>query len=225
MKNALFLILLAIMVSLIPEAVKGLREGVSKIRFNFQRLLQPSRNAKIQRAWPDFMDDLATGVRSGLPLEQSIIEAATRAPQLLRAILTSGLAHLRAGNNLDSMLDNLNTKPIDHVGKRLLTSLKIASSAGGKDVLTSLQVLAESVRRDLQLIDQLRAKQRSAITGARVAVLAPWLVIGLTSLQPSVKNSYLSAPGLVLISGVLIVSIVAYLWMLQISKLKLGELR
>lgn len=219
------LIVLAVLVSLIFEIKLFILLTISKLKKQMYFLFQPKRLAKLQRAWPEFMDDLASGVRSGLPLEQAVIEAANRTPLVLKKIMSELTLSLRSGNSLLAALDQLLQQPVDAVGRRLIVALKIASVAGGKDVVTTLQTLADSVRRDLQLLDQLRAKQRSAISGARVAVLAPWLVIGLTSLQPSVRIAYQSGTGIVLLIFVILISLLAYFWMLRVSKLRIGDLR
>lgn len=225
MKLALSFIGLAVAVSLIPEAILAIHKFRLSISRLIKQILQPGKITKMQRVWPDVVDDITTAVRSGMPLEQGFIEAATRAPTEVRKLLQLATANLQASNSLNQALDYLLTLQIDAVGRRIIIALKIANSAGGKDVLTTLQLLAESVRRDLQLLDQLRAKQRSAITGAKVAVFAPWLVIAVTSAQPSVRAAYTSSAGVLLLVAVAVICAVAYLWMLQLAKLRIGALQ
>lgn len=225
MNTFLVLMFLAIFVSLIDEIWETVKIAVRRIQNSLHLLIKPRQVARAQRAWPELMDDIAAAVRSGIPLEQAVFEAANRSPLELRRLLQGFVHQIRTGHSLLESLDNLLTQSIDVVGKRLIIALKIASSAGGKDVVLTLQTLAESIRRDLQLLDELRAKQRSAITGARVSVFAPWLVIFLTSFQPSVRESYQTQLGLILIFCVLLISIIAYLWMIQIAKLKIGAMK
>lgn len=225
MKLALSFVVLAVVVSLIPEVIFAIRKFVAAAVNLVKQILQPAKIIRIQRAWPDVIDDITSAVRSGAPLEQGFIEAATRAPTEVRKLLQSAIAKLRTGSSLTQTLDYLLTTQIDAVGRRLVIALKIANSAGGKDVLTTLQLLAEAIRRDLQLLDQLRAKQRSAITGAKVAVFAPWLVIAVTSAQPSVRAAYTSPAGGLLLVVVAVVCGIAYLWMLQLAKLRIGSLQ
>jgi tight adherence protein B len=225
MLTALTLIVLGSLVLLSSEIASAVSLLLGKLRVNLKLLTQPKRIAKAQRAWPEFMDDVAAAVRSGLPLEQALIEATRRAPKDIARVLERFVNDLQSGKSLTRSLDSLLVNSIDNVGRRLVIALKIASVSGGKDVVTTLQILAESIRRDLQMLDELRAKQKSAITGARVSVLAPWLVIGLTSLQPSVRLAYQSSIGLVLLAAIGVISIIAYLWMLQIAKLQIGGLR
>ncbi|MBM3690467.1 MAG: type II secretion system F family protein [Actinobacteria bacterium] len=225
MNTYLMFLSLAILISLMPEIWEATKIVFRRIQSSLYQFLKPRQVARAQRAWPELMDDIAAAVRSGVPLEQAVFEAANRSPQDLRRVLQGFVHQIRTGHSLHESLDNLLTQSIDSVGKRLITALKIASSAGGKDVVLTLQTLAESIRRDLQLLDELKAKQRSATTGARVSVFAPWLVIFLTSLQPTVRASYQSELGLILIFGIAVISVIAYLWMLQISRLKIGELK
>ncbi len=215
----------AISVSLIAELMEFAKAIAAAVRRKMKNLLQPTRIAKAQRAWPQVIDDITSAVRSGISIEQAFLAAAARSPAELRKLLLPAVAELRAGSTLSTVLAELQRAELDAVGKRLVISLQIASAAGGKDVVTTLQVLAESVRRDLSLLDSLRANQKSAITGARVAVFAPWLVIALTSVQPSVRSSYQSSLGIMLLIGVAVVSLIAYWWMLQIAKLRIGALQ
>ncbi len=221
-----FLVLLAaILVSLLPELIELMKSIINAGKRSIRNLLRPNRIAKTQRAWPALIDDITSAVRSGISIEQAFLAAASRPPVELRWTLNPALLRLRSGSTLNEVLHQLQQSELDAVGKRLVISLQIASAAGGKDVITTLQLLAESIRRDLALLDSLRASQKSAITGARVAVLAPWLVIVLTSVQPSVRSSYQSAAGIVLLSTVVIISLLAYWWMLQIAKLRIGALQ
>jgi len=225
MKFALSLVLAAVVVTLLPELVVAVKRLLQRLKSLVKQFLQPSKIAKAQRAWPEVIDDLTAAVRSGITLEQALLEAFTRSPTELRKILQAAVDQLRTGSSLQQTLDHLLKLQLDAVGRRLIIALKIASSAGGKDVLTTLQLLAESVRRDLQLLDQLRAKQRSAITGAKVAVFAPWLVIAVTSIQPTVLTAYRSSTGILLLVAVALISVLAYLWMLQLARLKIGALQ
>jgi tight adherence protein B len=225
MKLALALVLVAVVVTLLPELISATKQMLQNLIKLVKQLLQPSKIAKAQRAWPEVIDDLTGAVRSGIPLEPALLEAFARSPAELRKILQTAADQLRLGSSLQQTLDHLLKLQIDAVGRRLIIALKIASIAGGKDVLITLQLLAESVRRDLQLLDQLRAKQRSAITGAKVAVFAPWLVIAVTSIQPTVLAAYRSSTGILLLVGVALISVLAYLWMLQLAKLKIGALQ
>jgi tight adherence protein B len=225
MKLALSLVLAAVVVTLLPELVVAVKRLLQRLKSLVKQFLQPSKIAKSQRAWPEVIDDLTAAVRSGIALEQALLEAFTRSPTELRKILQAAVDQLRTGSSLQQTLDHLLKLQLDAVGRRLIIALKIASSAGGKDVLTTLQLLAESVRRDLQLLDQLRAKQRSAITGAKVAVFAPWLVIAVTSIQPTVLTAYRSSTGILLLVAVALISVLAYLWMLQLARLKIGALQ
>jgi tight adherence protein B len=225
MTLALNLTLLAALVSLLPELVVAMQRIGQRVTSFIKQLLQPTRIAKAQRAWPDVIDDLTAAVRSGIPLEQALIEAFARSSAELKKVLQAAVDQLRSGNSLQQTLDWLLALQLDAVGRRLFVALKIASNAGGKDVLITLQLLAESVRRDLQLLDQLRAKQRSAVTGAKVAVAAPWLIILVTSIQPTVFAAYRSSTGLFLLGAVALVCILAYFWMLQLARLKIGALQ
>jgi tight adherence protein B len=218
-------IIAAVIVSLIPELIDLAKVLIAVVQRKLKNLLRPTRIAKAQRAWPQVIDDITSAVRSGISIEQALLAAATRPPIELRKLLLPAATKLRAGSTLSVVLTELQQAELDAVGKRLVISLQIASAAGGKDVVTTLQLLAESVRRDLALLDSLRANQKSAITGARVAVFAPWLVIALTSVQPSVRSSYQSSMGVALLIGVAIISLLAYWWMLQIAKLRIGALQ
>lgn len=204
----------------------GLINDIKKLlQKKIRNLLKPSRTAKAQRAWPAVIDDITSAVRSGISMDQAFLGACNRAPNELRSLLHAAAKQLSSGNSLVSVLERMQESELDAVGRRLILSLQIAATAGGKEVVTTLQVLAESVRRDLSLLDSLRAKQKSAVTGARVAVFAPWLVIALTSVQPSVRNSYQTNLGLSLLAGVAAVSSLAYFWMLRIAKLRIGTMQ
>lgn len=225
MKLEFLALAMGILLLLSVELTSLIKLTGTKFRLLIKQILNPNRIYRMQRSWPAVIDDITTAVRSGIALPQALTQAANRAPMALQPTLTSITANLTSGLSLTQSLDLALTHFIDPVGRRFLISMKIANQAGGSDVLLTMQLLSEAIRRDLELLDQLRAKQRSAITGARIAVLAPWLVIGVTSLQPSVWQAYRSSAGAVLLTAVAMVSVLAYLWMLKLAQLKLGALQ
>ena len=82
-----------------------------------------------------------------------------------------------------------------------------------------LRELGVLLREDLRVRGELEARQSWTVNAARLAVVAPWLVLMLISAQPQAAKTWNSPGGvLVLVSGAA-VSIIAYLAMQYVARL------
>jgi tight adherence protein B len=178
-----------------------------------------SRLAEFRELWPDVVDNIASAVRAGLSLSEALAQVGERGPLPLREPFRRfGADYASTGRFADS-LDRLKERLADPVGDRVIEALRIAREVGGGDLGRLLRSLSSFLRDDARTRSELESRQSWSVNGARVAVAAPWLVLGMLSFQGDVIQRYNSPLGALIIGMGAALCLVAYRVMLRIGRL------
>jgi tight adherence protein B len=169
--------------------------------------------------WPDAVDNLASAIRAGMSLPESLMKLGDRGPENLRPAFVRFAHDYRASGRFDDSLDLLKSRLADPVGDRVIEGLRIARDVGGGDVGRMLRSLSAFLRDDLRTRGELESRQSWTINGARLAVAAPWLVLLAMSLQRDVIGRFATADGALVLGGGAVLCVVAYRLMLRIGRL------
>lgn len=180
-----------------------------------------ARQIAKQRAgsWPTVIDDLVSGVRAGLGLDEALGQLADRGPATLRPHLQAFRTDLRALGRMSLALDRLKDRLADPVADRIIEALRCAHEVGGPDLATLLVELARMLRADQRTRGELEARQSWTVNGAKLAAVAPWIVVVLLSLQPEGAAAYRSASGTAILVAGALVTVAAYRAMLALGRL------
>jgi tight adherence protein B len=177
------------------------------------------RLAEFRELWPDVVDNIASAVRAGLSLSEALAQVGERGPLPLREPFRRfGADYASTGRFADS-LDRLKARLADPVGDRVIEALRIAREVGGGDLGRLLRSLSSFLRDDARTRSELESRQSWSVNGARVAVAAPWLVLGMLSFQGDVIQRYNSPVGALIIGVGAAVCVLAYRLMLRIGRL------
>lgn len=156
-------------------------------------------------AWPEAVELLAAMVRSGDTLVGAIAAAGERGPEPLRDDLSMVAAEHRASGDLDRALEHLRDRATDPIADRVVATLLLIHRVGGRESARVLHTLATFLRDDLALRREVAARQSWTTVAARVAVVAPWLVVLLVSARSEGRDAYSTPAGaLVLLVGTLV---------------------
>jgi tight adherence protein B len=142
-----------------------------------------------------------------------------RGPEQLRSHFVRFGEDYRATGRFGPCLDRLKSSLADPVGDRIVESLRLAREVGGSDLGRLLRTLSGFLREEARARAELQARQSWTVNGARLAVAAPWLVLGLLSLNPDGVDAFNSAAGAVVLLVGGGVCLLAYRLMLQIARL------
>ncbi len=184
---------------------------------------QRKRRTELRDVWPEAVDNLASAVRAGLSLPEALSQLGVRGPHELRRPFQRFAEDYRASGRFSECLDRLKIALADPTGDRIIESLRLAREVGGSDLGRLLRTLSGFLREDARTRAELETRQGWAVNGARLAVAAPWLLLGALSLNPRAVQAYNSAAGafvLLLGSGV---SLIAYRMMVRIGRLPVEE--
>ncbi|MEI4277454.1 type II secretion system F family protein [Klenkia terrae] len=183
------------------------------------RRLAGKRRADLREVWPEVVDNLASAVRAGLSLPESLSALATRGPEVLRAPFARFAADHRATGRFAECLDRLKDDLADPVGDRIVETLRVAREVGGSDLGRVLRTLATFLREDARARAELETRQGWIVQAARLAVAAPWAVLLLLATQRQTLAAYDSPVGTAILVGGGAVCLVAYRLMLRIGRL------
>ena len=187
------------------------------------RMRARRRRANLRELWPDAVDNITSGVRAGLALPEALGQLAIRGPEELRPAFRVFAEDYRSSGRFHECLDRLKVSLSDPVGDRLIESLRIAREVGGSDLGTLLRTLSTFLREDSRTRSELEARQGWTVNAARLAVAAPWVVLGMLCTRPESIQAYASSTGtLVLLVGA-VASITAYRIMLFVGRLPEDE--
>ncbi|WP_216431735.1 type II secretion system F family protein [Arcanobacterium phocae] len=175
---------------------------------------------KLRReAWPDVLDDVVSSLRAGLSVSQSLAMVGQRGPELMREPFAQCARNLRAHGRIGGALDELKEEFQDPMADRVIEAMRLSHELGGRDLAVLLSQLASVVREDNRARGELLARQSWTVNGARLAAVAPWLLLALFATRPGTIESFSSPAGIAVLCVGVIATVVAYVLML-----KLGEL-
>lgn len=177
------------------------------------------RRSELRDLWPEVVDNLASGVRAGLSLPEALTQVGVRGPQELRRPFARFGEDYRATGRFYACLDRLKASLADPVGDRIVESLRMAREVGGSDLGRLLRTLSAFLREDARTRAELETRQGWTLNAARLAVAAPWIVLGLLSLRPEAVDAYNSAAGLVVLAVGAGLCLLAYRVMVRIGRL------
>ncbi len=177
------------------------------------------RQREFAEVWPEAVDSLASAVRAGMSLPEAVGALGTRGPAALRPAFAAFALDYQVSGRFADSLDRLKDRLADPVGDRVVEALRIAREVGGGDLGRLLRNLSSFLRQDARTRSELESRQAWTVSGARLAVAAPWVVLLLLSFQPEVISRYSSAGGAVVVFGGAACCLVAYRVMIRIGRL------
>ena len=168
---------------------------------------------ELSHAWPEVIDQLVSGIQSGLSLSECVIALSLRGPRVSRKVFsTIAELHIRGVSFNDSMLEF--KKICKSMEADLIAeSLIVARNLGGRDVGIILRLLGEYFRENLALREEINAKHGWIKNSAILASLAPWILLIILSSQESTRTTYTSVSGLFILLCGAGLTLTAFLWM------------
>lgn len=188
------------------------------------RMRRRRRAVELRELWPDVVDHLASAVRAGLSLPEALAALAGRGPEALRPAFAAFGDDYRATGRFGDCLDRLKAALADPVADRLVEALRLAREVGGTDLGRLLRTLSQFLREDARTRAELATRAGWTVNAARLALAAPWVVLGVMSLRPASVAAYNTPAGVVVLLAGGGVSLGAYRLMLRIGRLP-GEQR
>lgn len=177
------------------------------------------RAAALSQAWPDVVDNLASGIRAGLSLPEAVAALAESGPVPLRRAFAAFAADHRRSGSFSRSLDALAAELADPTADRVVEALRLAREVGGSDLGVLLRSLSGFLRDEARTRAEVETRQGWTVNAARLALAAPWVVLLLLSSQSTTLRAYDRPAGVVVLAAGGGVSYLAYRWMRHLARL------
>jgi tight adherence protein B len=169
--------------------------------------------------WPDVVDDLASAIRAGLSLPQALIELCTSGPEQLRPAFQLFRDQYQVTGDFNAGLHLVAQNLQDPQADKFVSSLHVAHEVGGVDLGVLLRTLSEVMREELVIRGEIIARQSWTVSGAKLAVAAPWVTVAVLSTRESAASVYTSPSGIRMLAMCAVVSGLAYILMMKMAEL------
>ena len=181
------------------------------------------RNLKRQReqevAWPEAIDSLVSALQAGISISEALTQLALHGPKVLRPSFAQIQSNLLSLGNFEQVLLKEKKRLDSAISDQVFETLIISKDFGGRDANNALRLLAEFVREDIAVAEEIRTKFGWIRNSALLATAAPWLLLILLSTQDSTVEIYSTPSGALVLSLGVVMTATAYIWMEKVGSL------
>jgi tight adherence protein B len=186
--------------------------GVAVIGLGFEvvHLRAKSRSDAITKLWPEVIESLQSAARSGIGLIDAISQLGECGPWQIRKQFCSFVQRIDSGQSFDESLTSLKSEVGQLHADRLIELIRIVHLSGGAGYLESLNAQAQITRSEIATWGELETKQGWVTGTAKLALVAPWIIVLFLVSRPENADIYNTNEGLTILLLGLTVSLVAY---------------
>ncbi len=170
-------------------------------------------------AWPEAIDSLVSALQSGIPIPEAVMSLSRRGPSALQSIFSRIEIKILSGGDFHDVLIEEKKIVNSAISDQVFETLILAKNFGGKDSNAALRLLAEFVREDLAIVEEIRTKFGWVKNSAALATAAPWVLLVLLSTQESTREAFATNTGLKILTLGIAMTATAFLWMEKVGKL------
>ena len=178
------------------------------------------RQVQLAHLWPELLDHMISGLRSGLSIAETLSGLAKRGPEISRPVFLQCHRMMLSGTDLGQVFEFIKIEFNDPIADQVCEVLNFARGTGSRDTALTLRTLGDFIRSDIAIRAEIHAKLGWVKNSGLVAAIAPWILLAILSAQPSTLQAFSTGTGvLILIFGVAM-SVIAYLWMARVGRIQ-----
>jgi len=189
------------------------------IPFLINRGRKLSKQREQELAWPEAIDSLVSALQAGITISGALSQLALHGPRALRSSFIQIQSGLLDSGNFEQVLLEEKKRLDSAISDQVFETLIISKDFGGKDANNALRLLAEFVREDIAVTEEIRTKFGWIRNSALLATAAPWLLLILLSTQDSTVLIYSTPSGALVLSLGVLMTATAYIWMEKLGSL------
>ena len=180
------------------------------LAFEFLAAKAKMRRARVSKSWPEIVEVIVSGIASGVAIQESFEELRDNGPKFLRNHFAVMVRIIDNGSTLDAALVWLKTEIAEVHADRTIELLRISNEVGGGNLAASLRHQTKQIRAELALWGEIESKQGWVVGTAKLAVAAPWMIVGMLAVRPENAAVYNSTAGAGILVVGLVISVFAY---------------
>jgi tight adherence protein B len=174
------------------------------------RVRAKQRSDQLAKIWPEVIDSLQSAASSGFGIVDSLAEVGRSGPVRVRAVFEALVERLDSGSTMDQTLDWFKTQFGQLQTDRLAELIRAVHRSGGVGYLDSLREQALRTRQEIALWGELDSKQGWVTGTAKLAIVAPWIIVATLSARSENVAIYNTTEGTTVLLAGLLISLVAY---------------
>jgi tight adherence protein B len=178
--------------------------------FEAVNLRAKNRSDALAKLWPEVIESLQSAAKSGIGLIDSISELAETGPRQVRKQFASFVQRIDSGQSVDESLTTLKEELGQLHADRLIELIRLVHHSGGAGYLESLVSQAQITRSEIATWGELESKQGWVTGTAKLALVAPWIIVLFLANRPENVEIYNTNEGLTVLLLGLMVSLIAY---------------
>ena len=184
--------------------------AVTGLSFELVSLRAKARGDAIAKLWPEVIESLQSAAKSGIGLIDSLSEVGESGPWQIRKHFANLVERIDGGQSFDDSLTELKAELGQLQADRLIELLRIVHFSGGVGYLESLSAQVKISRSDIATWGELESKQGWVTGTAKLALVAPWIIVLFLASRPENVEIYNTNEGLTILLLGLTVSLIAY---------------
>ena len=178
-----------------------------------------TENQKANTQWPKYLDSIHSATWAGATLEQALLDSISSAPAKHSWALLEFEKDHNSGIAFSDSLDNLKARLANPIADRFIEITRLASASGGRGYLIALRAQSLQLRLENSTWSEINVKQNWVLGTAKLAVLAPWLILVLLSLRPETAIAFQSDSGVAVLALGTFASLLAFRLIKTLGKL------
>lgn len=185
--------------------------GACALLFYEFRNIRRGRDLKrVKDSLPGFVELYCSAIQSGVSMEDAFSYISEFNTEGLEQELKRVELEMAKGNSFIEVMDGLRSRLASSEADRFVGVLKLAHLTGGQGLVANLQALASDLRQSNSAEGAIEARLGAILIVAKLGLLAPWVLVGVLSVNEQSRAAYFSdSGGLLLLVGFL-VSVIAY---------------
>jgi len=168
------------------------------------------RSDQLAKLWPELIDSLQSAGTSGIGMIEALAEIGKSGPERLRPTFSDLVARIDSGAGFEDSLDWLKSQFGQRHLDQLVELLRMVHNLGGAGYLAALRLQSAQTRSDLALWGELESKQGWVQGTAKLALIAPWIIVATLAARGENVAIYNSLEGITILLIGLAVSVFAY---------------
>lgn len=194
-----------------PQLILFLAAAVGLLLILLTRRSNRQRAASLARseAWPAFADSVASSLLAGLTIHESLTASIGIAPKPLHSGFERFARDLEVCSVHDA-LRNLAANLAMPACDEFALLLQVNARLGGTGLVKLVQEHSSRVRNQNSVAGSLRTKISATLAMAKLAVVAPWMLLALLISRPETAHAFDSAAGMMILLFGLALCVIAY---------------
>jgi len=151
--------------------------------------------------WPVMIEGIRLHTGSlGRSIPTALFEVGRRGPVELRPGFAAAEREWLISTDFSRAVAVLKDRLADPTADAACETLLVAYEVGGTDLGRLLRTLSQFLREDARTRAELQTRQGWTVNAARLALCAPWAVLGMLALRPETVVAYNSATGVLVLA-------------------------